>query len=193
MKKSCCFFLFAFFSTSIYSQQGKVKFGMQMGAVFAKTKIEYVNQVNNLAYASKTGFTGGCYLNYTLNDKLLMQPALLYVSKGARQNFQNGFNYPMKYNYLELPLNILYKIKTGTGSYLLGGGLSPALKLNSIRSANEIKSFDLGVNALAIYQFTLGFSVNLRYTYGLLNTSAAKNYFNKIQHKYFSLTAGYEF
>jgi hypothetical protein len=193
MKKLLCFFLFSLFSTGIYSQQGKIKFGIQMGAAFAKSKMDYVNQAGDPALATKNGFIAGCFLNYTLSDKLIMQPALLYVRKGALQNFQNSFNLSARYNYIELPLNILYKAKTVTGMYLLGGGLSPAFKLNSIISTNEVKSFDLGVNALAMYQFTIGFSVNLRYTYSLLNTSAVKSNFSKIQHKYFSLTAGYEF
>jgi len=104
-----------------------------------------------------------------------LQPALLYVRKGAKQHFQNTYANPLVYNYIEIPLNIVYTTKTGNSIFGLGGGLSPAFKLNTVLATNETKNFDLGVNVLAMYQWAIGFSANVRYTYSLLNTSAVKN------------------
>ena len=84
-------------------------------------------------------------------------------------------------------------IQEKKGIYFWGGGLSPAIVLNRYLNGSEIKSFDLGINVLAGYQFPMGFSINLGYTYGLLNLSSNKSYISKIQNKYFSLTTSFEF
>jgi len=100
-----------------------------------------------------------------------------------------GYN---RNHYLEIPLNIHYKAQTKRGIFLSGGGVSPAFILNNYYG-NQIKQFDLGINILTSYLWPMGFSINLGYTYGLLNLSSNKSYISKIQNKYFSLTAGYEF
>jgi hypothetical protein len=175
-----------------YSQPGnKLKYGIKLGLAFANTKLDYTDVSPKIK--AKTGFTAGGFVDLPISKSTIFQAALLYVRKGGKEAEVNGYTYPFNYNYLEIPLNILYKSKAGNGNYFLGGGFSPAFHLNSAYYGNAIKGFDLGINLLASYQTAIGFSINLGYTYGLLNAAGKNDYITKIQNRYFSITAGYEF
>ncbi len=197
MKKQLCIILMFSCAIPVFCQQKKsLKFGIQAGAAFANSKQDYANPGSNPSpsTSTKTGVTAGCFLNYTLGKTALLQPAFLYVRKGARYKYQNNSYYNhVLYNYFEIPVDILYKTAAGNGSFCVGGGLSPAFKIRSAIVSNETTNFDLGVNALAMYQWPLGFSANLRYTYGLLNANAVTTNITRITNSYFSITAGYEF
>ncbi len=196
MKKKAL--LIPFFLTVInaYSQSGsKIKFGIKIGVAFAKSKLEYPD--NSLyKFQTKSGLIAGGYADFGINKNVTFQSALLYVRKGViegTQSYQYNYRSGKLYNYLEIPVNILYSSPAKKGNYFIGGGLSPAIKLNNYLYGDELKSFDLGVNLLAGYKFPIGFSINLGYTHGLLNVSGFKDYISKIQNKYFSIIAGYEF
>ena len=95
------------------------------------------------------------------------------------------------YNYFELPLNVLYKLPSNNSKYYLGGGLSPAIKTKDYYYGGLTKEFDLGINLSAAFKVPIGFSINLNYTYGLLNVSGFGT--SEIKNRYLGLTAGYEF
>lgn len=197
MKKQLCIILmFSCAIPAFCQQKSPLKFGIQVGAAFANSKQVYANPASypSQSTSTKTGAMAGCFLNYILGKTALLQPAFLYVRKGVRYKSQNNSYYNhVLYNYFEIPVDILYKTAAGSGSFCLGGGLSPAFKIRSAIATSEIKNFDLGVNALAMYQWPLGFSANLRYTFSLLNTSAVTTNITKITNSYFSIAAGYEF
>lgn len=192
-KKFYCSILLLLTMNAYRQQASTIKFGIKFGAAFAKNKLEFTN--NSVPYNLKTkiGLMAGCYVDFLVNEKMLFQPALLYVRKGAKE--QTGYTYSpsLIYNYLEIPLNILYRSPAKNGRYFFGGGLSPAFRFTNHLYGNELKSFDLGANVLAGYQFPMGFSINLGYTYGMLNVSKFKESISKIQNRYFSLPVGYEF
>ena len=182
------------FTLNVYSQQaGKVKFGIKLGAVFAKSKIEYTGTDYPYNFNMKTGLSIGGYADFLVSKNFVFQPALLYVRKGAKVTGLYSYNEPLYFNYFEIPLNILYRPAAKKGMYFFGIGLSPAIRLNYYYNGSQLKSFDLGINALAGYQFPIGFSINLNYTYGIMNVSENKEFISTIQNKYFSLTVGYEF
>ena len=175
-----------------YSQpEHKLKFGIRMGLAFANTKLDYYNVDTRVKM--KTGFMTGGFVNFSLSKNIVFQPELLYVSKGGNEFTENGYSIPFSFDYLEVPLNILYQSTGGSGTYFLGGGLSPALHLNRAYDGNEIKDIDLGINFLAGYKIPIGFSFNLAYTYGLINATDNKEFIKTIRNRYFSITAGYEF
>jgi Outer membrane protein beta-barrel domain len=192
MKKILCgVFLLAVIN--VYSQSvNKLSYGIKTGLAFANTQKGYNNNSAS-EIKVKTGFMAGGFLNFSLGKSLVFQPALLYVRKGGNEFTGNSYSIPFHFNYLEIPLNLLYKSGTGRGTYFLGGGLSPALHLNSEYYGSEIKDFDLGINFLAVYKIPIGFSINLGYTYGLINASSNKGYIKTIKNRYFSITVGYEF
>jgi hypothetical protein len=187
MKKQLITVIILFAALNVFSQQeDKIKFGIKTGIAFTNTKLVYVNDPPLGSLQTKNGFILGCFLNISFSKNVVFQPSVLYVGKG----YNNYYYYA--YHYLEIPLNILYKTQTKSGIFLLGGGVSPAFILSTY-SGNQIKKFDFGINVLAGYQLPIGFSINVGYTYGLLNLSNNKNYISNIQNKYLGLTVGYEF
>ena len=192
MKKQLLIFIILLIVINSYGQtESKLKFGIKTGLAFASIKRDYNNTSSKIK--TKTGFTAGGFLDVTLNKNLVFQPALLYVRKGGNEFSGYGYSIPFNLNYLELPLNILYQSSGVNGVYFLGGGLSPALHLNSAYDGNEVKDFDIGISLLAGYKVPIGFSVNLGYTHGLTNVTSDKEIIKTIRNRYFSITAGYEF
>ncbi len=185
MKKLCSVIPLFLLVMNVYCQQEtSVKFGIKAGVAFATLKQDYIDSSFSSNSVVKPGLIFGGFANIAISKSIFFQPSILYVSK--------RYDYYNRNHYLEIPLNILYKAQTKRGIFLSGGGVSPAFILNNYYG-NQIKQFDLGIGVLVGYQLPIGFSINLGYTYGLLNLSSNKSYISKIQNKYFSLTAGYEF
>ncbi len=174
------------FSLNVFSQPLKVKVGIKAGISFANSKI--VSQGNYPSIVpNRAGLTAGGFLNIYPGKNLMIQPAVMFVSKGGR--YYDG----LRMGYLEIPINVLYKPASQKGTYFFGGGFSPAFELNGdyYGYQPDMKKFDLGINVLAGYVFPIGFSINLGYTHGILDISNEETY--SLRNRYFAITAGYEF
>ena len=103
------------FFNSILLAKGITGKGMMVGLNFADIRGEYVNFTKN-----KLGFVAGGFLEYSINDKLALQPEILFTMKGSR--IEMKFHFVSEYgevyskttakltlNYLELP--VLAKVK----------------------------------------------------------------------------------
>ena len=182
--------LILLFSYPSFGQDTKAGWGIKIGAGLSKPNIDYVNTVSPTVEREKFGIILGGFVNITGKKNMIIQPGVQYVRKGWKEGYTNGYQESM--NYFEIPINLLFKLKERKQHFYIGAGLSPAFSATSAYRTG-IKSFDLGINALAGYVLPIGFSVNLGYTHGLLNATADKNYITNIRNRYFALTAGYEF
>lgn len=186
MKKITLIILIFFFSINASCQsETKIKFGFKTGLAFSSARQEYLNDAAPVPLQSKTSLLIETYLNVKIKESLYFQPALIFLSKGPSYSYGT--------NYFEIPLDILHKLSVKNGMFFLGGGLSPAFKVSTSYGSDDIKRFDLGLNALATYQTSIGFSISLSYTYGLLNLSNNKTYITNYQNRYLSVCVGYEF
>jgi hypothetical protein len=182
--------VYLFLTLHIYAQSEKdIKFGFKAGLAFSSSQIEYQANIPTETSGTKTSLLLGIFLNIPVNKSLFFQPAVFFLSKGIKNQYGDNFGY----NYFEVPLNILYKSPAKNGMFFMGGGLSPAFKVSEYYNGNALKKFDLGLNVLAGYQSPIGFSINLGYTYGLLNVSTNKEEVKNFKNRYFSVSAGYEF
>ena len=185
MKKITLIILIFFFSINANGQsETKIKFGLKTGLAFSSTRQEHLNTAP-VPLESKTSLLIEMYLNVKIKESLYFQPAVIFLSKGPRYSYGT--------NYFEIPLDILHKFSVKNGMFFLGGGLSPAFKVSTSYGSDDIKRFDLGLNALATYQTSIGFSISLSYTYGLLNLRNNKTYITNYQNRYLSVCVGYEF
>ena len=64
----------------------------------------------------RTGFHAGITADIPLGASFVMQPGVLYSTKGAEAEE----DVKIKINYIEIPLNFIYKPALGTGNLLLG-------------------------------------------------------------------------
>lgn len=103
----------------------QTKFGIKAGVNFSNV-IEKAENGDQSDTQSLPGFHLGLTAEIALAGDFYIQPALLYARKGFKQESE-GFggsttNLKVKANYLELPVNFLYKPKLGMGRLLLGAG-----------------------------------------------------------------------
>jgi hypothetical protein len=128
-----------------------------------------------------------------LKKELIFRPGAEIVSKGIRQksDFSSG-DYPVRFTYIDFPLNILYKKNYTHGHLIAGGGPVVGVPIKDYYSAYPLKT-EFSINGLIGYEIAIGFSLNLNYTYGLSNASNDKQFISKISNRYLGIFLGYSF
>lgn len=194
---------------------GGTTFGVRAGINFQNLNGEFLG--NDLDNKLKTGFHIGVNAEIPLADEFYIQPGLLFSTKGAKGD--DADDTKVNINYLELPVNFLYKPVLGTGKLLLGfgpyagyaiGGKVKSddgdrdLEFESELSTNQVgqyfytfRRFDFGANLLAGYEFNNKFSVQLNAQLGLTNISPEVEGLDKSDNKTkntgFGVSVGYRF
>jgi hypothetical protein len=138
-------------------------------------------------------------------DNLYVQPILRYITKGTyltpnsiAQGSYTESTYRLNLHYLEVPLNVLYKVPVQQSRFVLGAGPYAAYSLNGTYNVNVIQNgqylktsrqgvnyderdafvapgstdlsrWDAGVNVLVGFELTGLLTVNANYAYGLTN------------------------
>ena len=167
------------------------------------------------------GFQGGVFMRIPIANQFFIQPGLLYVQKGAK-NESDLVNITYRLAYAELPVNFLYKAQVGAGSILLGFGPYVAYGINGKVKAESggitveddivfqsdvvvtdpldnfyAKRFDAGANIFFGYELSGGLSVQLNAQLGMLdvNPNDVRILDDKasIRNTGFSISLGYGF
>ena len=159
------------------------------------------------------GATGGILLDVPMQRYGSFQPGLNYVGKNSKDEIVNSSGEHIKtqttLNYLELPLNVLFRIPAGSGKATVGTGVAAAVALSgkmksSGQMTNETKKltfgdnttndyarYDFGINALAGYEFKNNFFVTLNYNIGIQRLFVGGDPDDKLYNRYFALRVGY--
>ena len=173
MKKIVAFSLFVLLCLHTL---GQARFGIVGGLLLTKT---------NSAFNS--GFRPGVYLGIVTDLKLVksisLMPQLKYSNKGER----NVSGEKGTYNYLELPINFVYKIPTKAGRLSFGGGPVLAYMMKGSWTTDDIpkeeiyfkydmvNQLDYGLNAIAGFEIKGGVFFNISYMLGLRDVWFADN------------------
>lgn len=180
--------------------QSKITYGPKAGLTLANLYGD-----DNSETDSKIGFAGGGFLSIQASDQIVIQPELLYTTKGAKFDTL-GLELKLKLNYIEVPILIKWMFPTeGTvkPSLFIGGApafLASAKAEVSVGGAaveadikDITKSFDFGVIVGGGLDFAAGsgtFAIDVRYTLGL--TSIDDTGFDEdVKNKAFSASIGY--
>ena len=138
MKKLILLAAFAV-TTSIASAQ--VSFGVQLGANIAMGKATF-DGVNPLYTTSigndpKVGIMGGFVAEIPVGGKLAFRPELNFIQKGSKTNatfasfgISDVDNHKLTLNYIEVPLNVVYKLDLGAGNLFFGLGPTVAIGIS---------------------------------------------------------------
>lgn len=167
--KNLTLLIFLLFATQLLSAQS-VKFGIKAG--FNHSFIDGGTLPPGVEGISRPGFHVGVFKEYEFN-KWSVMPSLLYSVKGYRVSVNPPTTPPgisekgtRTFNYLELPINLLYNFKIKPGKIFVGAGpyMGYLLSANGKRTTTvggtetytetkfgvggngEYKRFDLGVN-----------------------------------------------
>ena len=178
-------------TTTTVGTNGGTTFGIKAGVNFYN--INGKEEGTTLSNKLKPGFTVGVNAEIPIAPGFYFQPGLSFITKGTKVT-QSGYDAKYTLNYLELPLNLIYKagltqgnVLLGFGPYLgygIGGkiktqGTSTDIKFKSTpgTDVNTVyyKPFDAGLNLLAGYEFTNRLSVQLDAQLGVVNINAYNN------------------
>ena len=218
MKRLLVFACISFFAVPLRAQVG---FGPELGV-----------GICNMHFAPATGFTSantsaafsgkvGGIVDFGLNRKGYIQTGVYLTRKGQSRNFSfytsdtlnDAVDQTITINYIEVPLNLLYK--TGiqgkgrfslgvgaTASYIIGGrdryheyGFKNGAAVNDnvdvkITDRKPLSMLDLGVNLVGGYEFPTGLFVRAFFTTGVkdigLGSETDKN-------RVWGISAGYFF
>ncbi|MCS6820808.1 MAG: PorT family protein [Microscillaceae bacterium] len=215
MKKNLIFL--ALYLVIFSNANAQTRFGIRAGLNLADIN----GKTNGVSYNSDTeiriGFHLGGIIDIALAEKSYFQPGLLFSSKGSRaENSSPGVTTTSNTNlgYLEIPLNIGYRVNAGSNKLLLTAGPYLGLGITGTvttkvttgnvsvketrdvewgNSANStLKPLDFGVNLGIGTEFS-NFQVNLQYGLGLSNNRPKGNSDNTSRNSVISISLGYFF
>jgi hypothetical protein len=206
-----------FFSTMLFAQQMThnavgTTFGVRAGVNFNTITGKNASG-DKLDNNINTGYHVGVNAEIPVGTGSYLQPGILYSQKGVE--FQN--NDELRINYIEVPVNFIYKPTLGTGRVLLGFGpyagigIGGKLQTNDgkqedleftndyqsgINANRQYKRIDGGANFLAGYEFHNNISFQVNAQLGLTQLAPDANGEDnkaKQNHTGFGLSVGYRF
>jgi hypothetical protein len=183
------------------------RFGFYAGPV-AATMFEKVSGVkHNHDYG--LGASIGVLLDVPMQKVGSFQPGFNFITKNSKDDvISNGQTVKTTtlLSYIELPLNVLFRIPAGAGKVTLGGGVAVAKAIKGKmtgtnnekkdlsfgdNASNDFGIYDFGINALAGYEFKNNFFVTLNYNYGINRLFVGGDPKDKLYNRYIALRVGY--
>lgn len=176
---------------------------------------------NKITSSGILGFHGGVKAMIPIATEFYFQPGLLFSTKGSE--FTEGIvSRKINLSYVELPLNLVYKSRLGSGSFLLGfgpyvgygikgntttestlGKIKTDVKFKSKVESTDpltttyIKPLDVGGNIFVGYEMSGGLFIQLNTQLGLVNIqpeyAAISSNKSSIKNVGFGLSVGYSF
>ncbi len=202
MKKIITLIALAAVAVQIVQAQ-KSTFGFTAGATLSKLIAKFEGA--SISSQSKIGFTAGITGDIQMGKNFSFMPALNFVQKGAKSK-QDSYESTTNLNYIEIPLNFVYRTPGQSGHLFIGAGPSFAYGISGKMKDNDptepmdakvkfgttieddFKPLEIGANILLGYLFKNGFNIAANYNMGLNNISPQEGV--KVHNNYFGLRLG---
>jgi hypothetical protein len=218
MKKIVLFTVFTLLTFFGYSQT--ISYGVNAGLNITKASMVLNGQPNSNNY--EAGFHVGSLVDIKFGS-FSIQPGLFFTTKGGAtenvsQEVSTGLTTPatgttkLILDYIEVPVNFLYKLKAGSGELFFGAGPYVAIGVHAVSEFNgkyngttdymvfneefgsgnnaKVKRFDLGMNGILGYRLKSGFAISAEYGESVVNIS---NVGGSVKNQGFSFSLGYFF
>lgn len=167
--------------------QYSIKAGFNLSSLWSENNSDYDKL--------KPGFHFGGAVAFPISEYFAVEPGLLFSTKGKSLKF-TGYNSSINLNYLEIPVNGVYKIDLGGNNVLLNAGPYIGISLGGKRKTSndgnitkvklEPKTIDYGLNLGASLLFD-SYSVGLQYGLGLADV-----FDGTVNNRVISLSVGYK-
>jgi Outer membrane protein beta-barrel domain len=194
--KKCLLLIYLLIALSAtnFSFAQKPTLGIKLGLALANATID---QTSSAPYAfstlTKVGTLGGVFGRFYIDRDLIFQPDVEIVGEGYRETYMYSINgVPVRFAFLDVPLNIIYKKQSVHDAFFAGGGPVIGFPLNRSFIGYPLKT-EFSINALLGYEIPIGFSLILNYSYGISNASKDHQYISKISNRYLGISVGYTF
>jgi hypothetical protein len=206
----------------LHSQDpARITFGIRAGVNFQNFNGKD-SQGDKLKNDMIVGFNTGVNVELPVAPDFMLQPGLLFSIKGTKKT-EGTTTGKLTVDYIELPVNFIFKPVLGNGRLLLGFGpyiaygIAGKLKLSdseidvekNLKFENNLsqsqlmdeeyylRPFDAGANLLAGYEFNAGISFQLNVQLGLLKTNPGYEGDSEdkksVKNTGFGISAGYRF
>jgi hypothetical protein len=185
------------------SEKGKMSFGI-LGGINLQNLNGKLTSGDKLANDMLLGFHGGVNVQIPITPEFYFQPGLMFAIKGAKNTtsiFGAEFTDETKINYIEMPLNLVYKGALGTGFVMIGFGPYLAYGISgrqiiegssfTIEKGTDYDAFDAGGNIFAGYEMVSGIFLQLDTQFGMVNINTDDKPTTK--NTGFGLSLGYRF
>jgi len=173
MKKIFFLLIAVVFTATTYGQG--IDFGIKAGANFSTL-------TDATGLKNKTGFHGGIFLGLKFNDKIALQPELLYSQQGAKFDSDK-----IELNYVNVPVVLKYYLIQGLN--IQAGPQFGFIVDDNLGDAFDKKPVDVSGLLGAGYDLPMGLRIDARYHFGFTAIGEDTDSKNGV----FSLALGYSF
>ncbi|MDP2890159.1 MAG: porin family protein [Bacteroidota bacterium] len=190
-------------SFAIAQEPGKMSFGILGGVNFQNLNGK-ISSGDKLENDMLMGFHGGVNVQIPIAPEFYFQPGLMFAVKGAKNTktiLGSEITDEIKLNYIEVPLNLVYKGALGSGFVMLGFGPYVAYGISgkeviagnsfSYEKGVDYNAFDAGANIFVGYEMSSGIFLQLDTQFGMLDIDPNEN--NTAKNTGFGLSLGYRF
>ena len=196
--------------TTTFESFAQIKFGVKGGLNYANMLDKNNNRTYSDDYQAKIGFNLGVTAEYSISEKFAIEPGLLFSTKGYKLE-NSGITGSVNLNYLEVPINAIYKIEFSNAKILIIAGpylgyavsgkmkaSEPVLGVNEdskeqkVVIGTDIKPLDFGLNIGAGVEIK-DITVSLQYGYGLANLSIHSESETELKNRVLGISIGYKF
>ncbi|MBO0948984.1 porin family protein [Fibrella forsythiae] len=176
-----------------------IRFGFKAGIQSASLSLSGSGLTG---YSAKgiVGFQGGVLATIPVSSGIQLRPQVLYSSKGC--NLSKGANNAdITIAYIEVPVDLLFRVPTSSGALLLGGGgyVASAMsgkfgttdaKIGST-AADDITPLDFGLRFAGWYDLPAGLTLNAFYNLGLADINPDASQLSTLKNTTFGVGIGY--
>jgi len=168
-------------SFAFAQEKGKMSFGILGGVNFQNLNGK-LSSGDKLENDMLLGFHGGINVQLPIVPEFYFQPGLMFATKGAKDTYTilgAEFTNEIKINYIEMPLNFVYKGALGNGFFMLGFGPYVAYGISGkqVFEGNDLtfergvdyNALDAGGNIFAGFETGGGLFLQLDTQFGMLN------------------------
>ena len=190
-------------SFAIAQEPGKMSFGILGGVNFQNLNGK-LSAGDKLENDMLLGFHGGVNVQIPIAPEFYFQPGLMFAVKGAKNTttiLGSEITDEIKLNYVEVPLNLVYKGALGNGFVMLGFGPYVAYGISgkkvvtgnsfSYERGVDYNALDAGANIFVGFEMASGIFLQLDTQFGMLDIDPNEN--NTAKNTGFGLSLGYRF
>ena len=190
-------------SYAFAQEKGKMSFGILGGVNFQNLNGK-LSSGDKLENDMLLGFHGGVNVQIPIAPEFYFQPGLMFANKGAKNTYTflgNEITDEIKLNYIEVPLNLVYKGALGNGFVMLGFGPYVAYGISgkqvfegkdvTYEKGVDYNALDAGANIFVGFEMASGIFLQLDTQFGMLDIDPDENLTAK--NTGFGLSLGYRF
>jgi hypothetical protein len=168
-------------SFAVAQERSNVSFGILGGINFQNLNGE-LSSGDKLDNDMLMGYHVGVNAQIPIAPEFYFQPGLMFAIKGAKNTHSflgSEVTDEIKINYIEMPLNLVYKAALGNGFFMLGFGPYVAYGISgkqviegssmSFERGVDYNEFDAGANIFAGFEMASGLFLQLDTQFGMLN------------------------